>query len=272
VITGKKIIALAITEPWGGSDVAQVRTTAVSDGDYFVVSGEKKFITSGMTCHYFTTAVRTDPTKKGFDGISLLLIPADLPGIVKTKIKTQGWWAGNTALINFENVRVPKKNLIGKENHGFRYIMENFNHERWSAVVQCASNCHMMIGECIKYARNRHTFGQPLIKSQVIRHKIANMAMRTEALFAFAEQLTYLMSTGTPHLDIGGRIAMGKVLASQTLEYVAREASQIFGGNSYMRNGPGAKIERMYREVRVVAIGGGSEEILTDLSMRMAKL
>jgi alkylation response protein AidB-like acyl-CoA dehydrogenase/predicted heme/steroid binding protein len=272
VITGKKIIALAITEPWGGSDVAQVRTRAVRDGDFYVVTGEKKFITSGMTCHYFTTAVRTDPTKKGMSGISLLLIPADLPGIVKTKIKTQGWWSGNTALINFEEVRVPVKNLIGKDGEGFRYIMENFNHERYSAIVQCAAVCHRLIEESIKYARNRKTFGQPLIKSQVIRHKIAAMAMKTEALFALCEQLTFLLASKVPHLDIAPRIALAKVFGTQTFEFCAREASQIFGGNSYMRTGPGAFVERAYRDVRVTAIGGGSEEIMLDLAMRMSKL
>ena len=272
VITGKKIIALAITEPWGGSDVAQVRTTAVSDGDFYIVTGEKKFITSGMTAHYVTTAVRTDPTKKGMDGISLLLIPGDAPGIVRTKIKTQGWWAGNTALINFESVRVPKANLIGKEHHGFRYIMENFNHERFSAIVQCTAGCQLMIGECIKYARNRYTFGQPLIKSQVIRHKIASMAMKAEACFAMSEQLAYHLSINVPHIDLGPRIALAKVFCTQSFEYCAREASQIFGGNSYMRTGPGAKIERYYRDVRAMAISGGSEEIMFELATRGSKL
>jgi alkylation response protein AidB-like acyl-CoA dehydrogenase/cytochrome b involved in lipid metabolism len=271
-VTGDKIIALAITEPWGGSDVAQVRTTAVSDGDYYIVSGEKKFITGGMMADYCTTAVRTDPTKKGMDGISLLVIPMNLPGVEREKIKTQGWWSGNTAYIMFDQVKVPKKYLIGEEHHGFKYIMENFNQERFGLIAQCAGACHEMIRESIKYARNRYTFGQPLIKSQVIRHKIANMAMRAEALFAFAEQLAYHLNIGVPQADIAPRLALGKNLATQTMEYCAREASQIFGGNSYMRSGPGEKIERYYREVRVMAIGGGSEEIMFELAMRGSKL
>jgi alkylation response protein AidB-like acyl-CoA dehydrogenase/cytochrome b involved in lipid metabolism len=272
IITGKKIIALAITEPWGGSDVAQIRTSAIADGDSYIVNGQKKFITGGMTANYYTAAVRTDPSKKGFDGISLLLIPTDSPGVERTKIKTQGWWAGNTAYIMFENVRVPKKNLIGKENEGFRYIMENFNQERFSVLVACCGACHDIIEESIKYARNRKTFGQPLIKSQVIRHKIAAMAMKTEALFAFCEQLAYHLTQKVPAVDIAPRLALAKVFATQTFEFCAREASQIFGGNSYMRTGPGEKIERYYRDVRVMAIAGGSEEIMFELAMRGSKL
>jgi alkylation response protein AidB-like acyl-CoA dehydrogenase/cytochrome b involved in lipid metabolism len=271
-LTGDKIIALAITEPWGGSDVAQLRTTAVSDGDYYIVSGEKKFISGGMMADYCTTAVRTDPTKKGMDGISLLVIPMNLPGVEREGIKTQGWWTSNTAYIMFDQVKVPKKYLLGKENEGFRYIMENFNTERFGMITQCAGACHEMIRESIKYARNRYTFGQPLIKSQVIRHKIANMAMRAEALFAYAEQLAYHLYIGVPALDLAARMALGKVLATQTMEYCAREASQIFGGNSYMRGGPGEKIERFYRDVRAMAISGGSEEIMFELVMRGSKL
>jgi len=272
IVVGDKICALAITEPWGGSDVAQVRTTAVRDGDFYIVSGEKKFISGGMMADYCTTAVRTDPTKKGMEGISLLVIPMNLPGIERESIKTQGWWGSNTAYIMFDKVRVPAKYLLGEENQGFRYIMDNFNNERFGMIAQCSGICHELIRESIKYARNRYTFGQPLIKSQVIRHKIANMAMRAEALFAYTEQLAYHLDIKVPAVDLGARMALGKVFATQCMEYCAREASQIFGGNSYMRGGPGQKVERYYRDVRAMAISGGSEEIMLDLAMRGSKL
>jgi acyl-CoA dehydrogenase len=272
VIAGDAVIALAVTEPWGGSDVANVRTTAVEDGDFYIVNGEKKFITSGMTANFFTTAVRTYATKTGMAGLSVLIIDANSPGITRTKIKTQGWWAGNTAYITFENVRVPKANLVGREGHGFRYIMENFNHERWAAVVMCSAGMHKLIEESVKYARGRKTFGKALIENQVIRQKIAMMAMRAEATFAVSEQLAYFMETGVPAADVAARIALAKVQATQSLEFCAREASQILGGNSYMRGGPGATVERQYREVRVAAIGGGSEEILLDFAVRSSKL
>ena len=272
VVTGKAVMALAITEPWAGSDVANLRCSAVEDGDSFVINGEKKFITSGLTAQYFTVACRTDPTKHGHNGISLILVEATRPGIDRKKIKTMGWWAGNTSYITFENVRVPKSNLIGELNHGFRYIMENFNHERFVACVGAACGGHKAIRECIKFARVRKTFGKRLIDHQAIRHKIADMAMRTEAHFAWCEQMAYFMKNKAPEVDLGSRVALAKVNGTLLLEFCAREACQILGGNSYARQGHGQSIERMYREVRVTAIGGGSEEIMRDLGMRMSKL
>lgn len=272
VITGKSIIGLAITEPWGGSDVANLRTTAVDMGDHYVVNGEKKFITSGLTAKYLTTAVRTDPSKKGAAGISLLLIETDLPGVTRKKIKTQGWWAGNTTYITFESVKVPKANLIGKLNEGFRYIMENFNHERFAACVMSGSAAHKCIEHSIKFARVRETFGKRLIDHQVIRHKLGDMAMRTEAHFAWCEQIAYQLDKNCPHVDIGPRIALCKVNGTRLMGFCAREASQILGGNSYARQGHGAPIERLYREVLVNSIGGGSAEIMIDQGMKMSNL
>lgn len=272
VVRGEAIIALAVTEPWAGSDVASLRCNAVEDGDDFIVNGEKKFITSGMTAHYFTLAVRTDPAAGGHRGISLLLVDAKSSGITRTKIPTMGWWAGNTAYIIFENVRVPKSHLIGKINEGFRYVMENFNHERFLACVMATSMAHLCIGECLSYARQRVTFGRPLLEHQVIRHKLADMAMRSEAHWAWCEQLTYAMHQGAPPADIASRLALCKVNGTKLMEMCAREACQIFGGNSYARRGMGRLIERLYREVRVSAIGGGSEEIMWDLAMRASGL
>mmetsp|Transcript_6816 Transcript_6816/g.7463 ORF Transcript_6816/g.7463 Transcript_6816/m.7463 type:complete len:502 (+) Transcript_6816:31-1536(+) len=270
IITGKKLIALAITEPYGGSDVAAIRTTAERQGDFYIVNGEKKFITGGMRADYFTVAVRTGG--KGMGGISLLLLEKGMPGINLRRQKTQGWWTSTTTFVQLENVKVPVKNIIGQENQGFLPIMLNFNHERMVGLIMAHRSCRICIEESIKFARNRKTFGKRLIDNQVIRHKIAEMARHTEATWAWIESLAYQMQQGLSPLHLGGQIALCKVQTSRTLEYCAREACQIFGGASYLRTGVGAKIERIWRELRVSAIGGGSEEVMIDLAMRMAKL
>lgn len=270
VITGKKIMALAVTEPYGGSDVANIKTTAVKEGDYYIVTGEKKFITAGMKAHYFTTAVRTGGP--GISGVSLLLIDAKTPGVTVRRIPTQGWWISNTAFIAFDNVKVPVKNLIGQENRGFQDIMENFNHERWTLAATSNRYARVCLEDAIAYARTRTTFGKRLIDHQTIRHKLATMAGRTEALQSHIEQITYQMKSGVPDTALAGPIALLKVDCTKNMELCAREASQILGGASFVRGGHGERIERLYREVRVNAIGGGSEEILMDLGMKMAKL
>lgn len=168
VITGKKIMSLAVTEPYVGSDVANLQTTAHREGDYFIVNGEKKFITSGMYASFFTTAVRTGGS--GMKGVSLLLIEANTPGITVRRQKTQGWWTSATTFITFEDVKVPVKNLIGSENAGFHSIMTNFNHERF--VLGATSNryARICLEDAIKYARVRKTFGKRLLDHPVSVH------------------------------------------------------------------------------------------------------
>eukprot|EP01006_Ploeotia_vitrea_P044164 TRINITY_DN66815_c6_g9_i2.p1 TRINITY_DN66815_c6_g9~~TRINITY_DN66815_c6_g9_i2.p1 ORF type:complete len:525 (-),score=267.56 TRINITY_DN66815_c6_g9_i2:461-1987(-) len=270
VITGKKIMSLAVTEPYAGSDVANLRTTARREGDFFIVNGQKKFITSGMQADYLTVAVRTGG--KGMMGISLLLIDRHAPGVTCRRMKTQGWWSSSTTFINFEDVRVPVNRLIGKLNQGFLAIMLNFNHERFLGVIACNRYARVCLEESIKYARLRKTFGRRLISHQVIRHKLIDMARQIEANQAMTDFLAFQMDKGVDPIKLGGLIAMLKVQATRTYEYCAREASQVFGGNSFVRGGKGEKVERLYREVRVNAIGGGSEEILLDLAMKMSKL
>jgi len=270
VITGKKIMSLAVTEPYAGSDVASLRTTARREGDFFIVNGEKKFITSGTKATYFTVAVRTGG--KGMKGVSLLLMEAGMPGFTIRRQKTQGWWISGTSYLTFEDVKVPVKNLIGKENDGFRPIMHNFNHERFVFAAMSNRYARICLEDSIKYARQRKTFGKRLIDHQVIRHKIAEMARLVETTHAMLEQLAYQMKVGASQRKLGGPLALIKVQATKTMEFCAREGSQILGGASYIRGGVGERIERLYREVRVNAIAGGSEEILMDLAMRQAKL
>ena len=261
VLAGTKRISLAITEPGGGSDVAQLQTTARLDGDHYVVNGSKTYITGGMNANWFTTAVRTGG--EGSGGVSTLLIPADAEGVSRTALdKKQGWWCSDTATIYFDNVRVPVGNLLGQENKGFSVIMNNFNSERLAMSASMEASARVCLEDSVAWARERKTFGQRLADHQVIRHKIADMKMRINATQAYLQIVCKQFQAGTEN---AGDIALLKVQCSQTMEFCAREAMQILGGIGYMR---GNRVERIYREVRVNAIGGGSEEIMRDLAAR----
>jgi acyl-CoA dehydrogenase len=264
VLSGKKISALAITEPGGGSDVANLRTKARRDGDHYVVNGEKTFITSGVRADYLTVAVRTGG--EGASGVSLLLIEGDTPGLARTKLKKMGWWASDTATLHFDDCRVPAANLIGEEGQGFKLIMHNFNSERMGMAASCTAYARVCVDEAIAYAKERKTFGRPIAQHQVIRHKLVDMAQRVAASQAMLEMLAWRLEQGESPV---AEICMMKNQATQTMAYCASEAVQIFGGAGFMR---GIKVERIYREVKVNAIGGGTEEIMKDLASRQMGL
>ena len=260
VLAGDKIIALGITEPSGGSDVANLRTKAVRDSDHYAVNGSKMFITSGMRADWLTCAVRTGGDGAG--GVSLLLIEMDAPGVSRTRLDKMGWRCSDTATIYFEDVRVPVENLIGPENGGFIGIMRNFNSERLGMAMGCCAYARVCLKEAVQWAQQRETFGKTLVKHQSIRIKLANMARQINATQAWVDLCAWQVQQGR---DKPADFAMLKVQATQMLEAVARDAAQILGGASYIT---GSKIERIYREVRVNAIGGGSEEIMLDLAGR----
>jgi alkylation response protein AidB-like acyl-CoA dehydrogenase len=268
VIQGRKHICLAISEPWAGSDVANIRTTARREGDFYIVNGVKKWITGGMMGDYFTTVVRTGG--EGMGGISLLLLERSMPGISIRKMETQFDSSHGTTMITLEDVKVPVKNLIGEENQGFMLILLNFNHERFVISAATCREARVCYEEAFKYALQRKTFGKRLIDHQVIRLKLAEMARQIEALYDMLERIAYQYSKGMPDHKLGGQCAMLKVNASRTFEFCAREASQIFGGSALVKEGQGAVVERLYRAVRLSAIPGGSEEILLDFTMRQA--
>lgn len=274
VIEGKKIMSLAITEPTGGSDVANLKTTAIKEGNDYIINGEKVYITSGIKADYYVVACRTG--KKGFMGVSTILVPKTAEGLHVSRMKTMGWWSSNTAYLVFRNVRVPRKNLIGMENMGFMAIMLNFNQERFGMLVQTNRFARECCVEAVKFARQRKTFGKRLIDHQAIRHKIAEMARQVEATHTWIEQIALRSKIGGEKArtdrSLFRDIALLKVQCTKTFEFCARESAQIFGGRSYVRGGRGGKVERMYREVRVMAIAGGSEEIMLDLAMKQAKL
>ena len=260
VLAGDKIIALGITEAGGGSDVANLKTTAVRDGDHYVVNGGKMFITSGMRADWLTCAVRTGGPGAG--GISLLLIEMDAPGVERTRLDKMGWRCSDTAAIHLDGVRVPAENLIGPENGGFIGIMRNFNSERLGMAMGCCAYARVAMAEAAEWAQSRETFGKPLVGHQSIRIKLADMERQIEATQAWVDLCAWQVKEGK---DRPADFAMLKVQATRMLESVAREAAQILGGASYIT---GSKVERIYREVRVNAIGGGSEEIMLDLAGR----
>lgn len=271
-LRGEKIISLCITEPAAGSDVAGITCEAKKspDGKFYIVNGEKKWITNGIYSDFFTVAVRTGGP--GASGISVLLIERS-PGVKTTKMKCSGLWASGTTFVTFEDVKVPVENLIGKENEGFKIIMYNFNHERMSVIIQANRLARVCLEEAMVYAHKRKTFGQRLIDHQVIREKIAYMARYIESTHALIESTTYqLTKMGHDEASrvLGGTTALLKAQATRTFELCAREASQIFGGLSYTRGGQGSKVERLSRESRAYTIFAGSEEIMIDLAARQA--
>lgn len=260
ILSGELISALAITEPSGGSDVANLKTTARKEGDHYIVNGEKTFITSGMRADVYTVAVRTG--EPGMGGVSLLLIDRDTPGFDRTPLKKMGWWASDTATLYFDDCKVPAENLLGVENMGFQAIMLNFNSERLWMAAGCISAARTCFNEVVAYAKERMVFGKPLSEKQVVRHKFVEMAQRINASQAYLDQVAYRVQNGEqPIADI----CMLKNQATETMEFCAREGVQVMGGAGFMR---GPKVERIYREVRVNAIGGGAEEIMRDLASR----
>ncbi len=263
-ISGRKIGALAITEPGAGSDVASLTTTAVRQGDEYVVNGSKTFITSGMRADYYTVAVRTGGP--GMGGVSLLVIERDRPGFTRTPLKKMGWWCSDTATLYFEDCRVPVGNRLGAENQGFRAIVSNFNYERLDMVAISTASAQLCYEEALAYARERKTFGKRLADHQVIRHKLVEMARQVNASQALLEMLAWRLNHGQ---DPVAEICQAKVQATLCYEFCAREAAQVLGGASFLR---GQLVERLYREVRVQAIGGGSEEIMRDLAARQMGL
>jgi len=265
IVAGRKGSALAITEPGGGSDVANLKTSARRQGNGWVLNGEKTFITGGMYASCYVVGARTGGA--GLGGVSLFFVEADTPGFSKTAIERKmGWWASDTATLHFDEVHVPADHLLGEENLGFLAIVDNFNAERLAMVAQCLGMMKTCFDDSVDWARQRETFGKPLIKHQVIRHKLAEMSARIDAVEAWLNQLCWMINEGEKPI---AEIAKAKFFTTKALEFIASEAMQVLGGAGYLRGG---RIERIYREVKVMAIGGGSEEIMRDLAARQMGL
>jgi len=262
VLAGDKIAALAITEPSGGSDVAKLQTTAVKDGDHYIVNGNKTFITSGCRADLVTCAVRTGD--EGAHGISFLVIEKGTPGFsVSQKLKKTGWWASDTAELFFDDCRVPAQNLIGGENQGFYLIMENFQFERLSLAIMANMTAQMAYEEAAQYAKDRDAFGKPLAGFQVTRHKLADMA----TLLEISREFTYRVAAKIDaEVDQIKQVSMAKNFACSVSDKVTYDAVQLFGGYGYMR---GTLVERLYRDNRILSIGGGTTEIMKEIISKL---
>ncbi|MBG4752568.1 acyl-CoA dehydrogenase family protein [Pseudomonas aeruginosa] len=258
VLRGEKIMALAVTEPSGGSDVANLKTRAVRDGDHYRVSGSKTFITSGVRADYYTVAVRTGG--EGFAGISLLLVEKGTAGFSGgRKLKKMGWWASDTAELFFDDCRVPAENLIGVENAGFACIMANFQSERLALAVMANMTAQLALEESLRWAREREAFGKPIGKFQVLRHRLAEMATQLEVSREFTYRQAAKMAAGKSVIK---EISMAKNFATDVADRLTYDAVQVLGGMGYMRE---SLVERLYRDNRILSIGGGSREIMNEI-------
>jgi acyl-CoA dehydrogenase len=261
-LAGEKIGALAITEPGGGSDVAGIRTTAVRDGDFYVVNGAKTFITSGVRADFVTTAVRTGGP--GHTGVSLLVVEKGTPGFtVDRSLRKMGWHCSDTAELSYVDVRVPVANLVGEEGSGFRQIAAQFVIERIALAVHAYGIAARSLALTAAYCRERETFGRPLVANQVVRHKLVEMHRQVEVARTYTHAVVARHVAGE---SVIAEAALAKQTAVDCATYVCDQAVQLHGGTGYMH---GTEVERHYRDARILPIGGGATEVLTDLAAKL---
>lgn len=257
-IRGDKVAALAITEPGAGSDVAGITTRAVSNGDDYIVTGNKMFITSGVKADILTTLVRTGDDPHA--GVSFLVIEKDSPGVsVSRSLKKTGWRASDTAELSFDEVRVPKSNLVGSEGAAFVLLMQNFQMERLALAAYGALSAEIAYEEAAAYAKERKAFGKPLTGFQVTRHKLAEMGTKVVAAKTMLYQVAHRMEAGE---EVIAEVSMCKNFTAQVAQEVCYDAVQILGGMGYMRE---TFVERLSRDVRLLPIGGGTTEIMNEI-------
>ncbi len=262
VLRGEKIAALGITEPGGGSDVANIRTRAVRDGDVYVINGSKTMITSGCRADFITMAVRTG--EPGHRGVSLIVVETNSPGFtVSRKLRKMGWWASDTAELALNDVRVPVANLLGEEGAGFYGIMHNFQKERLYLSLMANTTAELALELAIKYAREREAFGRPIIGFQVTRHKLVDMAVLVQVSKEFTYRIAARIQAGE---NMVKEIAMAKIFSADICQKVCDAAVQIHGGYGYMREYP---VERLYRDSRILSIGGGTSEIMKEIVSKL---
>ncbi len=266
-IAGQKVAALAITEPDTGSDVSAIRTTArreqSAEGDTYIITGSKTFISNGTYGDFVTLAVKTntgvDKSDRGTNGISLIVVDLDSPGITRTKLNKMGWHSSDTAEIRFDEVRVPAANLIGVENSGFYYLMESLQLERLVASIMAVSGAEMALDWTLTYLQEREAFGKPIGKFQAIRHKIADVATEVEMAKQFVYHTCWLYAQGE---TVVKECSMTKLYTSEMQKRVIDTCLQFFGGYGYIEDYP---ICRAYRDARVGTIAGGTSEIMREI-------
>jgi acyl-CoA dehydrogenase len=261
-LAGEKIGSLAITEPDGGSDVGHLRTSAVRDGDHYVVNGAKTYITSAVRADFVVTAVRTGGPGAG--GVSLLVIDKDTPGFTVTRrLEKMGWRSSDTAELSFVDARVPVTNLVGAQNSGFAQIAAAFVTERSGLAVQAYASAQRCLDLTLAWVRDRQTFGKPLIARQSVQDSLTEMARRIDIARTYTRAVVERKVTSGD--DLIAEVCFAKNTAVETGEWVADKAVQLFGGLGYMT---GTEVERQYRDMRIIGIGGGTTEILSGLAAK----
>jgi acyl-CoA dehydrogenase len=257
-ITGEYIGSIAITEPGAGSDVANIRTTAVREGDHFIINGSKTFITNGVYGNFVTVACKTDPSAD-MAGISLIVVDTGTPGYTSNKLDKMGWKSSDTGELFFDNVKVPISNLVGNEGQGFFYIMGSFQLERLIAGILAVAGSEDTISLALKYMEERSAFNKPLNKFQVLRHKLVDLITETEVIKQFVYHCCWLQANG--HFAVK-ECSMAKLKATELSKTVVDECLQVFGGYGYMSEYP---IERAYRDARIGTIVAGTSEIMKEI-------
>ena len=261
-LAGDLIGSMAVTEPGTGSDVASISTRAVRDGDHWVINGAKTFITSSVRGDFVTTAVRTG--EAGAHGISMIVVPKGTPGFtVSRKLDKMGWLASDTGELSYVDVRVPIGNLVGEENHGFYYIAENFVTERIFLALMGYGHALRCLNLSVQYCKDRETFGKPLVKNQVVRAKLVEMHRQVAVARGYTLEVAQRYVAGE---NVIAEACLAKQTAVDTAVWVADQAVQLHGGMGYMRE---SEVERHYRDVRLLPIGGGATEVLTDLAAKL---
>ncbi|WP_394421865.1 acyl-CoA dehydrogenase family protein [Tenacibaculum mesophilum] len=261
-IEGDKIGCLCITEPFGGSDVAGMRTTAIKKGDSYVINGSKTFITNGVYSDYLVVAAKTNPDDK-HKGMSIFIVDRDTPGISSTKLDKLGWRASDTAEIAFDNVVIPAENLMGEEGKGFPYIMQHFALERLVMGINAHARAEYAVDYVVQYMSEREAFGKTLDKFQALRHKVAEMASRVDMCREYNYSIAKRLNDG---IYVVKEASMSKLLSTKMADEVVYDALQLLGGYGYMEEYPMA---RLLRDSRLGPIGGGTSEILKEIIAKM---
>ncbi|KAH8892288.1 acyl-CoA dehydrogenase NM domain-like protein [Thozetella sp. PMI_491] len=270
LLRGEQRHALMVTEPDAGSDVAGLTTTAEmsSDGKSYIINGQKKWVTQGMFATHALVGCRTGVS--GPKGLSVFILDLSAKGVTRKKMDNSGVSSSGSAFIDLEDVVVPAANLVGEKNRGFEIIMSTFTHERLWVGITANRLGRVALEDSYKHALSRETFGQPLFSNQVIRAKFSMMAGLLESCQSLMEDLVH-RSVRTPQVSFSPLAALLKVQAANNLERIVREAQQVFGGLGYSRSGKGGRVEQISRDVRVLVVSGGSEEILMDMIAKVTK-
>jgi alkylation response protein AidB-like acyl-CoA dehydrogenase/putative sterol carrier protein len=262
VIKGEMISAIGITEPGAGSDVANIQTRAVRQGDHYIINGQKTFISNGFYGDYVVLVVKTNP-EAGVHGFSLIVVDLDSPGISKNKLNKLGWHASDTAELFFEDVKVPVGNLIGEEGKGFFYLMDGLQLERLVGAIGAVASTEALIDYTLKYMSERQAFGRPINKFQVLRHRMAQLHAETEVIKQYVYYCSRLQDEGKYAVK---ECSIAKLQATELANKAAYECLQMFGGYGYIED---YKVARVYRDVRILTIGGGSSEIMREILAKM---